>query len=460
MNEEEAIVERPRIKHVFVSGSDEPVPAFRYLETDRRGFSEIRLEHETAILDGKPIARCAACHQAVKPRRHYKYNRRYFKHHNGDGNCPYKTSGPASQRQIDAMRYNGQKEGPDHIRLKGLLASSLEYDVTFNNIRVEERWWGVTDQEKWKKPDVAADYLGDPVAFEIQLSTTFLNVMADRRKFYQENGALLVWIFKEVYKEEQRQFQDDIFYNNNSNLFVIDDETARISQEKLELILRCHYKAPVSSGEGIQEEWREELVGFSQLTIDLKNQRVFFFDFAEAYQKAKLGLQSAADENLRERFLSYWSALGLYATGSEGMSGNWSAMWNKMVIDFEKRRITLPYDRPNYDLARFSCLTLSTNCGECIGFKRYTFLQVANYAYDNCKDLLWYFGNLLQRTGHWRIIIEQDKAAGERKLKTGKAHVGWDAKWPVVRAAYRDNEPDYPQERTFDGLFSFLFELR
>ncbi len=458
----EETVERPRIQQVFVIGSDEPLPASRYLETDRRTFAEIRLEHETAILSNNPIARCAACHRPVKPRRHYKYNRRYFKHHEGDGKCPYKTSGPASQRQIDAMRYNGQKEGPDHIRLKGLLASSIESDITFDNIRIEERWWGVADEEKWKKPDVAADYLGFPVAFEIQLSTTFLNVMADRRMFYQENGAILVWIFKDVHKEASRQFQDDIFYNNNSNIFVVDEETAMLSDENIELTLRCHYLKPVLQGCQIVEEWQEELVSFSKLTIDQENQRIYFFDFAEAEKKLKQDLQESADADLRERFLDYWSALGLYASGTDGITGEWPTKWNKMVADFKERGISLPADQPHYDLARFSCLTFSTYHAKSIGFayKSENFLQVANYAFDNCKDLLWYFGDLLERTGNYRNINEQDKKSREKKLSQGKKHKGWDIKWPIVKAVYRESDPTYPQKRNFDDLYSFIFAGR
>lgn len=455
----EDVVERTRIREIFVSGESEPIPTVRYFKIDRRSFSELRLDFEAAILNGFPMARCAACHMPVVPRLHYRYKRKHFKHYESDGDCYFKTKGKYSQRQIDAMRYNGRKEGPDHIRLKELLVTSLENDITFNGIRVEERWWSVTDPEKWKKPDVVAEYIGLPVAFEIQLSTTFLSVMAERRKFYLENGGLLVWIFKDVAHEDPRQFQDDVFYNNNSNIFVIDDETVRISHEKYELTFRCHYLKPVVCGSEILEEWCEEFVGFSQLTIDRDNQRAYFFDFLAAEQIAKKELEEADNEDLRRRFLEYWSKLGLYATGSEGQLGNWPVKWNKIVGDFNKHGITLPYDRPDHDLARFSCLTLSTYYGRPIGFAYASenFLQVANYAYDNCKDLIWYFGNLIQRTGQWKIINQQDKASCQKKLKTGKAHHGWDEKWPVVKAIYRHKDPAYPQKRQFDSLFTFLF---
>lgn len=454
----EEIVEQPRIKEIFVTGESEPIPASQYFKIDRRGFSELRLIFETAILNGTPIARCAACHKPVVPRLHYQYKRKHFKHYEGDGDCYFKTKGKFSQRQIDAMRYNGRKEGPDHIKLKGLLVTSLEHDITFNGIRVEERWWSAMSPEKWKKPDVVAEYFELPVAFEIQLSTTFLSVMAERRKFYMENGGLLIWIFKEVDHEDPRQFQDDVFYNNNSNIFVVDDETARISQEKFELTFRCHFLKPILCESEILEEWCEEFVSFSQLSIDKENQRAYYFDFLAAKQLLEKELQEAATDDLRKRFLEYWTELGLYAP-CNGSQGNWPMKWNRIVNDFSKLNITLPWDRPDQNLARFACFTLSIHYGKCIGFSYppENLLQVANYAFDNCKDLLWYFGDLLSRTGCWKTIVEQDKASWERKRKTGKVHHGWDKKWPVVNAVYREEDPTYPQNRQYDNLFSFLF---
>jgi len=57
LEELEEIVKRMRIKEVFTDGNDEPVSSSHFLETDRRGFAEVRLEHETAALSDKPIAR-------------------------------------------------------------------------------------------------------------------------------------------------------------------------------------------------------------------------------------------------------------------------------------------------------------------------------------------------------------------------------------------------------------------
>jgi hypothetical protein len=114
---------------------------------------------------------------------------------------------------------------------------------------------------------------------------------------------------------------------------------------------------------------------------------------------------------------------------------------------------------PDYELARFCCLTFSAFYGKSIGFAYRTesFIQVANYSYDNCKDLLWYFGDLLLRTGHWKTIHSHYHDVAKKKVKSGKQAAGWEEKWQVVKAVYRENDPAYPQKRQFDDLFRFLF---
>jgi hypothetical protein len=55
-------------------------------------------------------------------------------------------------------------------------------------------WKGAISGE-WRKPDVRATYNDVNIAFEIQLSTTYLDVIVGRRQFYLEQGGLLFWIF-------------------------------------------------------------------------------------------------------------------------------------------------------------------------------------------------------------------------------------------------------------------------
>lgn len=450
------IVEFPRIDEVFIEGGNGTVRASTFLNKDRRDYSILRQEFDDAILRGDPIARCAACHKPVKPRLSI-HRRRYFRHHGGDGNCPYKTSGKKNQTQIDAMRYNGQKEGPEHIHIKQLLKSSLSADSSFDqdSIAEEQRWWGVTDPAKWRKPDISAQYGDLPIAFEVQLSTTFLNVVVERRRFYLENGGLLIWVFKRCEKEIPRQFQDDIFYNNNSNLFVVDEETCRLSQENQKLMLRCYYLQPMLNGGVIQEAWREQIVCFSELSIDRENQRIFFYDCMEELNRLEEFQVANRIENLRRKYLEFWETYRYTGYRGEEASREYSALHRAL----KEVDIDLPQN-PKQDIARFSCLVLSAKDGKSVGFDYQSLLEVANFAYDHCRPLLWYFCTALKGCGKMPVLMEEDRHAAERKRRKFKGHTSWDEKLNIIREGIREwnstKTGDFPQERNFDQLFGFL----
>jgi hypothetical protein len=355
------------------------------------------------------------------------------------------------------MRYNGQKEGPEHILIKKLLKSSLRSDLSFDpeSITEEQRWWGVTNPAKWRKPDITAQYGDLPIAFEVQLSTTFLNVVVERRRFYLENGGLLIWIFKRCEKEIPRQFQDDIFYNNNSNLFVVDEETCRLSQENQKLMLRCHYLQPTLNGGVIQEEWREQVVSFSDLSIDRENQRIFFYDCRKELERLEEFQAANRIENLRNKYLMFWETYRYTGYRGEEASKEYSALHRAL----KEVDIALPQN-PKQDIARFSCLVLSAKEGKPIGFDHKTLLEVANFAYDHCRPLLWYFCTALKGYGNMPVLMEEDGHAAEGKRRKFKSHTSWDEKLDNIREGIYEwnstKKGNFLQERNFDQLFSFL----
>ena len=72
----------------------------------------------------RPSWICAGCHQRVWPKHGPFSNGVYFYHFSGEGkDCPYKQTGPRRLDLVDAMRYNGLKEGPGHKAVKDLLIS-------------------------------------------------------------------------------------------------------------------------------------------------------------------------------------------------------------------------------------------------------------------------------------------------------------------------------------------------
>ena len=108
MNQDDT-VEDPLVEEIILSESGEVKLSSSLLAGDRREWSELRTAYEDAYLADKPIARCAACHQPVKPRMS-KDQRRFFWHFRKNLQCPYQGKTGPSRRVLDAMRYNGRKQ--------------------------------------------------------------------------------------------------------------------------------------------------------------------------------------------------------------------------------------------------------------------------------------------------------------------------------------------------------------
>jgi competence CoiA-like predicted nuclease len=110
----------------------------------------------------------------------------HFAHHKSETECPQKSGDSHfSELEIKIMKYNGQKEGEDHKRIKEFLAKYLRINESknegVNEVLVERNWRGNDPSTKvWKRPDVNCSFNGKKIAFEIQLSTTFLSVIEER----------------------------------------------------------------------------------------------------------------------------------------------------------------------------------------------------------------------------------------------------------------------------------------
>jgi hypothetical protein len=74
------------------------------------------------------------------------------------------------------------KESFLHRQMKQWIVDSLYASGDFADIRQESRWQGTITGE-WRKPDVSAIYRSISIAFKVQLSTTFLDIIAERRFF-------------------------------------------------------------------------------------------------------------------------------------------------------------------------------------------------------------------------------------------------------------------------------------
>ena len=233
----------------------------RFIASHQYGeFVKQRVRIRESLKADKPLFACALCSTPVyvvaSTEKHF-----FFRHSVEDGSCPAQTRNKLSEAEILARKYHGLRESDAHKRIKHLIDRSLTADASFapESIVQEKRWRATGDPKTWRQPDVQAARYGQRFAFEVQLSTTFLGVAVERRIFYREEGAVLLWILGHFEPDYRRLTVDDLLFSNNANILVVDDETTRLSEETHCFHLRCFYRHPVRDGRDVSETWQEKL---------------------------------------------------------------------------------------------------------------------------------------------------------------------------------------------------------
>lgn len=227
----------------------------------------------------------------------------HFAHRKDSDFCQLKTDTIYSLLEIKRLKYNGAKESPLHFETKHLIKQFIELNNDFSNIKVEKVVKSYTNYLEWKKPDISATYKKVDVVFEIQLSTTFLSVIVDREHFYKENKTYILWVFKnfEVDEFKQRFTEKDVFYSNNRNAFVLDDEAIKLSSENNDLFLLCYYQKPKIENLKIEYDWCFEYVNFKKLTFDKVNYKIFYFDVSKEEETLNNEILAAQKEIIEKK---------------------------------------------------------------------------------------------------------------------------------------------------------------
>lgn len=398
---------------------------------------QLRMQIQTE-LDANPRFHCAECMTPVYLVARREDKKLTFRHTLEDGRCSAVTRGSGSQDEIDARRYNGVKESWLHLEMKRWIAECLRADGRFTGIDIEKRW---TDEftGEWRVPDVLAVYNGVRVAFEIQLSTTYINVIAKRRKFYQEKGGLLFWVFAHFKEGERRLTQDDVFFNNNRNAFIVNAHTRDQSVEQKRFVLECCWSEPLPGGR--TGPMKRATVPFDALTLDQVAQRAYFFDFDGA--RAKLAqdadrLREMRRAVLRQRFDAFYEGYLAERNVPE-------EEWQTLRRDLAGESIELP-EYP-WKLPKTLLNSLySAKYGRVFGWKYSNFIEVAHTMESGrMRRHFHYFRKALMAYDRADLVRSQDGS--------GK----WAAKVAVYRARMREGDPEYAPDHEHDALVSLVF---
>lgn len=370
-----------------------------------------RNEIQDAIAAGKPRYACPVCGEVLKLRSAGRpegdpmaVSQFHFWHWRRNS-CPLSQKNGWDRKAILAAKYHGQREGQAHIRLKSMIRDSLECDPRFSNVRVEETWRLQGDPTQWRRPDVSAVFCGKPIVFEIQLSTTFVDVMAERRNFYRERGALLIWIVSEYDHDWARITHHDIFYTNNRNIFVANQDTLDASVLASSLRLEANWQEPVIQGGGICYRVKKKMVEFSDLTLDFDGQRAYFFDCDREYARQKAMLET---QPLREIFERQWFYSG-------GIDNSLSAIrkryleWSELRVVFRTAGVDVPEHRSDLQPLLNSIYSVRDfREGRLVGWRYDNLVKLAHHLYDQHKEVLWPFCLAISVYGMKNAMRAQD----------------------------------------------------
>lgn len=307
-------VDTPAVERIIDCRSGSVVLARDVLGVDYKRMMDLR-DEISANVKTQPHFVCSVCEHPVTIASNIYRTGFYFRHLHDSVDCPIKTGENKTSEWMRAEKYKGAKESPEHIELKELIRRSVAADTRFGSPVVEKVWMG-GDPRKWRKPDVSAEYapssskLRFRIAFEAQLSTTFLKEMTERRQFYLEEGGFLFWIFKDFNFELVQMSKQDVFVNNRCNAFIVDEATTEESERTGVMHIKCLWAEPFCANGKINHVGRQEIVKIDKIQFNFPDQSAYYYDYdyhkGLAQQTLENVLKSEAIQQSIAQFKKDW----------------------------------------------------------------------------------------------------------------------------------------------------------
>lgn len=229
----------------------------------------------------------------------------HFAHLHNSKDCPIKTTSKYSRQDINRMQYRGIAEGEPHIELKAKLYQGLNLNAMHKGQVSElqlEKVIRSLEENEWRKPDINLVFNNRRLAVELQLSTTWLDVIVGRQEFYRLEGIFILWVFNEFdYKDSSRKLAfSDIIYTNNYNAFIFDEEARAATLQQKDLVLKCYYQHHFANKAQVLNKWESQLITLDQLTFDTNTLKVYYRDIASEKRLAEAAVKVYKAQLLKE----------------------------------------------------------------------------------------------------------------------------------------------------------------
>lgn len=433
----------PLIEWLFDETTRTQVHASKFLDRPEADIFATRLRLKQLEKRGEKWLVCLLCRQAVYLAGRADRSSFWFKHYEERGDCPIKTRGPLSQEDLRKAIYHGARESREHQHLKDLICRSLSADPACSKIDVEKHFYSPVEIDKWRQPDVRATIGGRHIAFEVQRSSTFIDVITERWNFYTNAGVFLIWILPRLNEEYQLFTVKDVLYSNNRNVYVVNEETLQRSLSEQKLVLDCHYHEPAVNAEGVHPAWRSRFVALDSLHFDAQRNRVYAFDSETAFANAQAAPAAPSRpsddlDSLRQSFEEFW------ISGPSQPDESWRTGLGRFSQKFRSLGLSPKHTFPTPKASVLDAL-YSVKHGRVIGYDYPDLLQVAHWVDTAYRPYLLHF---------WWIADAYQNAAAIKALdKTGKLR----RKLDLAKAEIKARNEAFAPDRTYDDLLCFLF---
>ena len=305
------------ISEVLNFETGEPIDANDFFKKPLDELTVFRSELQKAI-EGfrEPLFTCFYCKQRIRIRGGISKTNKskseifHFAHLKDSEDCHIKTKNLFTKDEVNRIKYNGVKESVLHQTIKNQIADCLRLNENnkheINTVQVEKVIRDKVEKE-WKKPDVNAFFRDNHIAIELQLSTTWLDVITRRQQFYKEQGIYIFWIFHtfDINDDIRKLTYNDVVYTNNQNAYVFDKETYELSLAENDLILKCYYKSYFRSYQELSERWECSIIKLSDLTFEEKSYRIYFNNSEEQKKNIEDEIKEFKAELLREERIAF-----------------------------------------------------------------------------------------------------------------------------------------------------------
>lgn len=435
------LVQSPQITQLIDDETGRQLSAYDLVGSDQIVVQRLYMRLHLSRASGEERILCALCGVPVYLCGMPDRERYFFKHFQEDGSCPAVTRGNLSEEQINALRYQGQRESRRHIRLKMLLAESIRADPAFSEPVIEGTWKGKSGKE-YRRPDVRSSFNHQlVVAFEVQLSTTFGRVMAERELFYKRNGGLLVWIFGEFEFEQDRLIMQVVFANNNRNAFIVNEATRDASLQAGALILECRWLQPSLHDASLSWTPHRRLVRFDELTFDQDGQRAFYVDTDAIQSQLEAELEGPPIAAVLEDFwLGYESFDGRSCPDAPTLNRDWAGLQRRCM----SKGVLLP-SRRDVAFRNLIRILYLAKLGCSVGWHYPEFWGAAHRVHDAHKPLLWIFISALRHYGRLSGLEAMDH------------HGKWAWKMNDWKDGIATRDPQFEEDHCFDDVIGIAF---